>query len=196
MTTTASQETTQLLSQFPQIDVPLLVQAPLNMSVPDRLEPMSLDSFIRHTAYSPEAFMKRRDFGETIRNNDSSNKEKNVGGVKKRREIEASKREFSENHAEYKTAISDYNTLAFSMRRAGNIQAEACAHFCVGLTYDNMGKLHDAMVAYDKFLKLSQSINDSVGEALAYNCMGVNQVSGAIFYRRNRNNESTELFLF
>ena len=42
-----------------------------------------------------------------------------------------------------------------------------------------MGKLHDAMVAYNKFLTLSQSISDAVGEALAYNVMGVNQMNVA-----------------
>ena len=169
LTPTPATESTQLYDEFPQIDVPLRVMQPQSMSVPPRINPMTKDEFIRHTAYSPEAFMLRANL---------SNTNQKVA-TQAKRQNEANKREFSENHAAFRTKISDYNTLAFSMRRAGNVQAEAAAHFCVGLTQDNMGKLPAAMTSYKKFLTLSQQINDSVGEALAYNCMGVNQMNVA-----------------
>ena len=69
-----------------------------------------------HTSYSPSAFASREDF--------MTNKDKGLDQVKLKRDIEASQKEFSENHAAFRTKISDYNTLAFSMRRAGNVQAE------------------------------------------------------------------------
>lgn len=131
---------------------------------------MSKDAVIRATAFCPEAFSARPLFAG------AQSAELTEKITKTRRQNEASRREFSENHAVYKTQIRDYTTLAFSMRRAGNTEAEAAAYFCVGVTYDNMGKYEDAIKGYSKFLKLSREINDKVGECLAYNCMGMCKV--------------------
>lgn len=37
-----------------------------------------------------------------------------------------------------------------------------------------MGKLKEAIIHYKKFLQVCRTIGDSHGEALAYNCIGVN----------------------
>lgn len=43
----------------------------------------------------------------------------------------------------------------------------------MGVLYDNMKKYRKAVDCYQKFLQVCKSINDSHGEALAYNCIGV-----------------------
>ena len=168
-----SSAATQLAEDFPQIDSALRVTPPETLNAPFRVPNLSKDEVIRANAFSPEAFSQRSLFCGS----QSESLTKQI--MLTRRENEASRREFSENHAAYKTKIKDFTTLAFSMRRAGNTEAEAAAHFCVGVTYDNMGKYADALKSYNKFLKLSKDIKDKVGECLAYNCMGLCKMMSA-----------------
>mmetsp|Transcript_2826 Transcript_2826/g.5212 ORF Transcript_2826/g.5212 Transcript_2826/m.5212 type:complete len:373 (-) Transcript_2826:48-1166(-) len=159
---------TQLADEFPQIDTPLRITPPENMNAPPRSDVMTKDEMLRRTAFSPDAFAQRPLFSS------EQSSSKYLADIEEmRRQNEASKREYSENHAAFKNQIRDYTTLAFSMKRAGNTEAEAAAYFCVGVTYDNMGRRKDAMKGYKKFLTLSREIDDKVGECLAYNCMGI-----------------------
>lgn len=43
----------------------------------------------------------------------------------------------------------------------------------MGVLYDNMGKYKQALNYYRQFLAICKSIGDTHGEALAYNCLGV-----------------------
>ena len=44
----------------------------------------------------------------------------------------------------------------------------------MGVLCDNIGKFRDGITHYKKFLQVCRSIGDVHGEALAYNCIGVN----------------------
>ena len=63
--------------------------------------------------------------------------------------------------------------LAFGCRRAGKVRDEGRAYYSIGVLYDNIKKYKKAIEYYDKFLKVCKSISDNHGEALAYNCIGV-----------------------
>lgn len=43
----------------------------------------------------------------------------------------------------------------------------------MGVLYDNIGKIKEAISYYKKFLEICKNIGDIHGEALAYNCIGV-----------------------
>lgn len=63
--------------------------------------------------------------------------------------------------------------LAFGCRRAGKVRDEGRSYYSIGVLYDNIKKNKKAIEYYLKFLQVCKSINDSHGEALAYNCIGV-----------------------
>lgn len=63
--------------------------------------------------------------------------------------------------------------LAFGCRRAGKVRDEGRAYYSIGVLYDNIKKYSKALTYYQKFLQVCKSINDTHGEALAYNCIGV-----------------------
>ena len=63
--------------------------------------------------------------------------------------------------------------LAFGCRRAGKVRDEGRSYYSIGVLYDNIKKHKKAVEYYLKFLQVCKSINDSHGEALAYNCIGV-----------------------
>lgn len=69
--------------------------------------------------------------------------------------------------------LKDYEMLAFGCRRAGKVRDEGRAYYSIGVLYDNIKKYKKAVEYYQKFLQVCKSINDSHGEALAYNCIGV-----------------------
>ena len=69
--------------------------------------------------------------------------------------------------------LKDYEILAFACKRAGKARDEGRAYYSTGVLYDNIGNYRKAVTHYDKFLKVCIAIGDSHGEALAYNCMGV-----------------------
>lgn len=43
----------------------------------------------------------------------------------------------------------------------------------MGVLHDNLSQFRAAIKCYEEFLKVCKSIGDTHGEALAYNCMGV-----------------------
>lgn len=69
--------------------------------------------------------------------------------------------------------LKDYEMLAFGCRRAGKVRDEGRAYYSIGVLYDNIKKYSKALTYYQKFLQVCKSINDTHGEALAYNCIGV-----------------------
>lgn len=69
--------------------------------------------------------------------------------------------------------LKDYEMLAFGCRRAGKIRDEGRAYYSIGVLYDNIKKYKKGIEFYQKFLQVCKSISDSHGEALAYNCIGV-----------------------
>jgi tetratricopeptide (TPR) repeat protein len=70
-------------------------------------------------------------------------------------------------------SINDYNLLAFACRRANKTREEGQAYFCMGVLYDNKCAYTKALECYDKYLRVCRRTNDIVGEALAYNSLGV-----------------------
>ena len=69
--------------------------------------------------------------------------------------------------------LKDYEMLAFACKRAGKSRDEGRAYYSTGVLYDNLGKYKLAVVEYKKFLQVCRAIGDVHGEALAYNCIGV-----------------------
>jgi tetratricopeptide (TPR) repeat protein len=64
--------------------------------------------------------------------------------------------------------------LAFACKRAGKARDEGRAYYSIGVLFDNVGNFRKAISNYKKFLTVCKSIGDTHGEALAYNCIGVN----------------------
>lgn len=73
-----------------------------------------------------------------------------------------------------KRRLRDYAMLAHACKRAGKVRDEGRAYFSMGVLHDNMQNYRLAVAFYEKFLRVCQEIGDSHGEALAYNCVGVN----------------------
>lgn len=69
--------------------------------------------------------------------------------------------------------LKDYNILAFACKRAGKSRDEGRAYYSTGVLFDNLGKYQAAIDQYKKFLQVCKAIGDVHGEALAYNCIGV-----------------------
>lgn len=69
--------------------------------------------------------------------------------------------------------LKDYAILSFACKRAGKSRDEGRAYYSTGVLYDNLGKHKKAVEFYKKFLQVCKAIGDIHGEALAYNCIGV-----------------------
>lgn len=80
----------------------------------------------------------------------------------------------SYNRLASKKRLKDYAILAFACKRAGKSRDEGRAYYSTGVLYDNLGKFKIAIAHYKKFLQVCKAIGDVHGEALAYNCVGVN----------------------
>ncbi len=63
--------------------------------------------------------------------------------------------------------------LAHACKRGGKVRDEGRAYFSMGVLYDNMQNYKQAVACYERFLAVCKNIGDAHGEALAYNCMGV-----------------------
>ncbi len=79
----------------------------------------------------------------------------------------------SYNRLQAQKRLKDYSILSFAMKRAGKSRDEGRAYYSTGVLYDNLGKFKRAVEFYKKFLQVCKSIGDIHGEALAYNCIGV-----------------------
>ncbi len=69
--------------------------------------------------------------------------------------------------------LKDYHILAFACKRAGKSRDEGRAYYSTGVLYDNLGKYRQAIEQYKRFLQVCKAIGDVHGEALSYNCIGV-----------------------
>ena len=69
--------------------------------------------------------------------------------------------------------LKDYHILAFACKRAGKSRDEGRAYYSTGVLFDNLGKFKAAIEQYKKFLQVCKAIGDVHGEALSYNCIGV-----------------------
>lgn len=70
-------------------------------------------------------------------------------------------------------SLRDYKMMAAACNRAGKPRMEALAYYKLGCMYEELFQPHAALKYYQKFLQLSQGLQDSVGTALALNCLGV-----------------------
>lgn len=86
-----------------------------------------------------------------------------------------------------KKRLKDYDILAFACKRAGKSRDEGRAYYSTGVLYDNLGKYRQAVDQYKKFLQVCKAIGDVHGEALAYNCIGVDYMkmgeSDPVYYK-------------
>ena len=72
-----------------------------------------------------------------------------------------------------RTSLKDHSLLASSSQRAGLHANEAKSYFSQGILYDNAGDIPSALSAYGAYLSACHRAGDVLGEALAYNHMGV-----------------------
>eukprot|EP00343_Euplotes_focardii_P009361 CAMPEP_0205825056 /NCGR_PEP_ID=MMETSP0206-20130828/23756_1 /ASSEMBLY_ACC=CAM_ASM_000279 /TAXON_ID=36767 /ORGANISM="Euplotes focardii, Strain TN1" /LENGTH=310 /DNA_ID=CAMNT_0053123751 /DNA_START=311 /DNA_END=1240 /DNA_ORIENTATION=- len=80
----------------------------------------------------------------------------------------------SYNRLAARKRLKDYAILSFACKRAGKSRDEGRAYYSTGVLFDNLGKFKTAISHYKKFLQVCKAIGDVHGEALAYNCIGVN----------------------
>lgn len=86
----------------------------------------------------------------------------------------------SYNRLQSEKRLKDYQILAFACKRAGKSRDEGRAYYSSGVLLDNLGKFKQAIDQYLKFLGVCKAIGDVHGEALAYNCIGVDYQKMAV----------------
>ncbi len=79
----------------------------------------------------------------------------------------------SEERVRIQKRLKDYQHLALACRRAKKAKDEGRAYYSMGVLLDNIGCLTRALEYYERFLVICKAVNDQHGEALAYNCLGV-----------------------
>jgi len=73
----------------------------------------------------------------------------------------------------YKQKIADLKLLADSASRSGNVYQAMQAYHKMGVVLDNEGMYDEAIKKYKQFLALCITSKNTQGEALAYNCLGI-----------------------
>lgn len=73
----------------------------------------------------------------------------------------------------WKQQIADLKLLADSASRSGNIYQALQAYHKMGVILDNQGMFKEAIQKYKQFLSLCITSKNTQGEALAYNCLGI-----------------------
>jgi tetratricopeptide (TPR) repeat protein len=73
----------------------------------------------------------------------------------------------------WKQDIADLKLLADSASRSGNIYQALQAYHKMGIILDNQEMYHEAIQKYKQFLSLCITSKNTQGEALAYNCLGI-----------------------
>jgi len=74
---------------------------------------------------------------------------------------------------DYRQQVADLKLLADSASRSGNIYQALQAYHKMGVVYDNQGMYQEAIQKYKQFLSLCITSKNTQGEALAYNCLGI-----------------------
>merc|ERR1719356_1252177 len=75
--------------------------------------------------------------------------------------------------ADYRSQIADLRLLADAASRSGNVYQALQAYHKMGIVYDNQGMYKEAVQKYKQFLALCITSKNTQGEALAYNCLGI-----------------------
>lgn len=88
---------------------------------------------------------------------------------------------------DYRSQLADLKLLADSASRSGNVYQALQAYHKMGIVFDNQGMYAEAIQKYKQFLALCITSKNTQGEALAYNCLGIdtfklNQYDDAIQY--------------
>lgn len=74
---------------------------------------------------------------------------------------------------DYRQQLADLKVLADSASRSGNIYQALQAYHRMGVVLDNQGMYKEAIQRYKQFLSLCVTSKNTQGEALAYNCLGI-----------------------
>merc|ERR1719446_1570113 len=74
---------------------------------------------------------------------------------------------------DYRAQVADLKLLADSASRSGNVYQALQAYHKMGIIMDNQGMYQEAVQKYKQFLSLCITSKNSQGEALAYNCLGI-----------------------
>jgi tetratricopeptide (TPR) repeat protein len=157
---------TQLADTRPQLDTPLRVAVPVN--APERISKLSRDQYIHTNAFSPHALAQARLKLLNIGNTDPRQVHNKKMGSNEQVSINM------DHDAISKTAIRDFNLLAFSSKRSGKKDEEATAYASLGVIYDNQANFTHAIEVYKLYLQICEEIGDIIGSACACNCIGVN----------------------
>jgi len=75
---------------------------------------------------------------------------------------------------DYRTQLADLKLLADAASRAGHVYQALQAYHKMGVVLDNQGMFGEAINKYKQFLALCIGSKNIQGEALAYNCLGIN----------------------
>mmetsp|Transcript_129437 Transcript_129437/g.360539 ORF Transcript_129437/g.360539 Transcript_129437/m.360539 type:complete len:427 (-) Transcript_129437:99-1379(-) len=75
--------------------------------------------------------------------------------------------------SDHRQHLSDLKLLADSASRSGNIYQALQAYHKMGVVLDNQGMHTEAIQKYKQFLSLCITSKNIQGEALAYNCLGI-----------------------
>lgn len=177
----SEEQATQLADTRPYLDTPLRVSLPVN--VPIRILAPSRDKSIYEDTYSSIAVAAAKREGNLLASSfehayrDIANveapflyKAKSSGGVR-------NKNVSSENEAMLKNTLKDYTVLAQSSRRAGKKDVEGQAYASLGVVFDNESQYLTAIDYYQKYLVVSEELNDNMGIAAACNCIGVDYMT-------------------
>jgi tetratricopeptide (TPR) repeat protein len=90
------------------------------------------------------------------------------------RRIRARAKKTQEGHGiDYRHQIADLKLLAESASRSGNLYQALQANHKMGVILDNEGIYGEAIEKYKRFLSLCITSKNAQGEALAYNCLGI-----------------------
>lgn len=74
---------------------------------------------------------------------------------------------------DYRNQIADLRLLADAASRSGNVYQALQAYHKMGIVFDNQGMFAEAIQKYKQFLSLCITSKNTQGEALAYNCLGI-----------------------
>jgi len=79
----------------------------------------------------------------------------------------------SREPADHRQQLADLKLLADSASRSGNVYQAMQAYHKMGVVLDNQGMFQEAIQKYKQFLSLCIASKNIQGEALAYNCLGI-----------------------
>jgi len=79
----------------------------------------------------------------------------------------------SGDSSDHRQQLADLKLLADSASRSGNVYQALQAYHKMGVVLDNQGMLAEAVQKYKQFLSLCITSKNIQGEALAYNCLGI-----------------------